>query len=154
MFWCSHHSLCSNHFIWPFMDNYVPSVTVIYLHLWSINLNYTTANTESEKEAHRNIHLCVWDANFWFNPWMPHWIFPQRWPGVSCRYNRCGERSPQKLVVAHLRSNSRVFSGSSASSVFGPTSSVRQTHSADAKETHLWDGVISRSIDGCSTVVL
>ena len=31
---CSHHSLCSNHFIWPFMDSYVLSVTVIYLHLW------------------------------------------------------------------------------------------------------------------------
>ena len=34
MLWCSHHSLCSTHFIWPFMDSYVPSVTVIYLHLW------------------------------------------------------------------------------------------------------------------------
>ena len=34
MLWCSHHSLCSNHFIWPFMDSHVPSVTVIYLHLW------------------------------------------------------------------------------------------------------------------------
>ena len=34
MLWCSHHSLCSNHFFWPFMDSYVPSVTVIYLHLW------------------------------------------------------------------------------------------------------------------------
>ena len=34
MLWCSHHSLCSNHFIWPFMDSHAPSVTVIYLHLW------------------------------------------------------------------------------------------------------------------------
>ena len=34
MLCCSFHSLCSNHFTWPFMANYIPSVTVIYLHLW------------------------------------------------------------------------------------------------------------------------
>ena len=34
MLCCSFHTLCSNHFMWPFMDSYVPSVTVIYLHLW------------------------------------------------------------------------------------------------------------------------
>ena len=33
MLCCSFHTLCSNHFMWPFMDNYVASVTVIYLHL-------------------------------------------------------------------------------------------------------------------------
>ena len=34
MLCCSFHSLCSNHFMLPSMDNYVPSVTAIYLHLW------------------------------------------------------------------------------------------------------------------------
>ena len=43
MLHCSFHSLCLDHLMWPFMDKYVPSVTVIYLYLWWTYLNCVAA---------------------------------------------------------------------------------------------------------------
>ena len=63
MLWCSHHFLCSNHFIWPFMDSYVPSVTVIYLHLWEGFENWLP-----------------WLQNVWWEKTSPTWA------GSCCRW--------------------------------------------------------------------
>ena len=47
----SFHSLCSNHFMWLFMDNYVPGVAVIYLHLWWTCLHHTRIHQHQKDET-------------------------------------------------------------------------------------------------------